>query len=174
MSTDLAVFTLFHVALSVAGIIRLGADFRETVENLDQHISADYHSDQRDRILVSVPQILAFAWRWNRFLAGFGDDDSGSLRLSPCRCLAARLCYRRGQRALSERLRVDRAVFHEDSRAQGSGAHTIRTAISRNTNRRDVDFHRAGSACDQEISWATGSCILSAVFNSEESKVRPL
>ena len=124
MSTGLAVFTLFHVALSVAGIIRLGADFRETVENLDQHISADYHSDQRDRILVSVPQILAFAWRWNRFLAGFGDDDSGSLRLSPCRCLAARLCYRRGQRALSERLRVDRAVFNEDSRAQGSGAHT--------------------------------------------------
>src|SRR5258707_2501059 len=28
------------------------ADFRETVENLDQHISGDYRSDQRDRILV--------------------------------------------------------------------------------------------------------------------------
>lgn len=41
----------------------------------------------------------------------------------------------RGHLSLSQRFRFDRAVLHEDSRAQGAGPHTIRTAVSRDASR---------------------------------------
>ena len=56
MSAALALFTLFHVALSVVGIL---AGFVVVFE-LITAISGDYRSDQRDGIPVSVPQVFAF------------------------------------------------------------------------------------------------------------------
>ena len=167
MSTGLALFTLFHVALSLAGIIA----GLVVVFGL---ISAKQSKTWTSTFLVTTAttSLTGFLFPFHKFLPAhavgvvsllvFGGDDSGSLRLRSCGCIPARLCHRRSDRALAQRFRVDRAVFHEDSRAQGAGAHTVRTAISRNANCRDVDFRRADGARVQAISWGTRSCILSS------------
>src|SRR5712671_6291898 len=133
------------------------AYLRETVEKLDRHISANYRGDQPHGIPVPIPQVFAIPRRRHRFLAGFGADDSGVLRLPSCRCVAWRLPNRLGYSALSERIRFDRTVFHEDSRAQGTCAYRVRTAISRDASCGDVDFYRAWGFRDQAISGSTGS-----------------
>jgi hypothetical protein len=167
VSAGLAVFTLFHVALSVVGIV---AGF-VVVFGL---ISAKPSKSRTGTFLVTTAasSVTGFLFPFHRFLpsrrprhyfhSGSSADDTGALRFPSGWCVASCLCCRRGHRALSERLRVRRSVFRENSGAQGTGTYAVGTAISGNTNRDDVDFHRAGGASNQAISWAGGSCILSA------------
>jgi hypothetical protein len=178
VSKGLAVFTLFHVALSVVGIVAgfvavFGLISGKQSRNWTGTFLLTTAATSVAGFLFPFHKFFAFARPRDYFHSRSSADDTGVVRFPSCWYVASRLCHRRGQRALSERLGVDCAVFHEDSGAQGTGTYTVRTAISRNANRRDVDFHRAGGACNQAISGATGSCILSAALNSEEGKVHP-
>jgi hypothetical protein len=63
MSAALPAFTLFHLALSLAGILAgllvvFALIFGETVEELDCHVSTNHCGDQPHRILVPIPQVL--------------------------------------------------------------------------------------------------------------------
>jgi hypothetical protein len=134
MSTGVAAFTFFHVALSLVGIVTgfvvLFALFSAKYSNgWTATFSCYYGCDQRDRVSFSVPQILAFPRRRYRLAIRTGRDDSGPVRFSFGRSLAPDVRHRRRCRPLSQRFCFNRPVFHEDSSAQGTGAHAIGAAF---------------------------------------------
>ena len=115
---------------------------------LDGVFPGDHHCDERDRIRIPHQRCDA-GNRHRRDIPGFaGGRPLCPLRLPSRRRLASGLCHHRGDRPVSQFLRLDRTELSEGAGAQDAGANAIRAALC------DRAARRARGVC---CSWHPGS-----------------
>ena len=126
-------FTNLHVAISlvgiVSGLIVLAGMLRAQAARLDSIVSCHHHSYERDRLHVSDQWPHAGYRLWPDINRDIGDRAQCALCEAPGRGVEMDLRHDRVDRALSQRVRSDRAVVSEGAGVAKTGTDAVRAAV---------------------------------------------
>ena len=130
----LGAFTLFHVLLSLAGIISgfvvaFGLLTAKRLEGWTAVFLWTTVATQRDRVPVPVPSLSAVSRSRHSFVNRSGGGVLCALYTSARWCVAAHLRGYRDDRPLPECFRLGRAALHESAGPQGVSTNAVGAAV---------------------------------------------